>query len=123
MGGAGTGSRGGRAGVTARGLRNARPSRGRRHNENPLPAGPPNLRPVVFAQFLVLLPAFVLTEATLSLLGLGVAEPLPSWGVLLRGLEDPTAIAGRPWKLVPLLLLLLTTASLQILATKKVHSK
>lgn len=81
----------------------------------------PNLGPMVFAQFLAVLPAFVLSEATLSLLGLGVAEPLPSWGILLRGLEDPSTIAGRPWKLVPLLLLLLTTASIQILGSKKVH--
>ena len=81
----------------------------------------PNLRTVVFSQFLAVLPAFVLSEATLSLLGLGVAEPLPSWGVLLRGLEDPAAVAGRPWRLIPLLLLLLTTASMQILGAKQVH--
>jgi peptide/nickel transport system permease protein len=81
----------------------------------------PNLRTVVFSQFLALLPAFVLSEATLSLLGLGVADPLPSWGGLLRGLEDPGAVAGRPWRLLPLLLLLLTTASMQILGAKQVH--
>lgn len=81
----------------------------------------PNLRAVVLFQFLAVLPGFVLSEATLGLLGLGVAEPLPSWGGLLRGLEDPAAIAGRPWRLIPLLLLLLTTASMQILGAKQVH--
>ncbi len=31
---------------------------------------------------------FILTEANLGILGLGVAEPLPSWGSLLRELES-----------------------------------
>ena len=37
-------------------------------------------------------PVFILSEATLGLLGLGVAEPLPSWGNLLHGF-GPAALA------------------------------
>src|SRR5512146_200154 len=44
----------------------------------------PNLRPVLVAQFLVSVPVFILSEANLSVLGLGVSEPLPSLGSLLR---------------------------------------
>ncbi len=40
----------------------------------------PNLRPVLAAQFWTNVPLFLLAEANLSFLGLGVAEPLPSWG-------------------------------------------
>ena len=47
----------------------------------------PNLRPVLVAQFWISVPVFVLAEANLSILGLGVAEPLPSLGSLLRELE------------------------------------
>jgi ABC-type dipeptide/oligopeptide/nickel transport system permease subunit len=36
-------------------------------------------------------PLFILSEANLGLLGLGVAEPLPSWGSLLRELESDLA--------------------------------
>ena len=79
----------------------------------------PNLRPVVVSQFLVLFPGFILTEATLSFLGLGVAEPLPSWGGLLRGLEDYTAVAASPWKLAPLLALVLVAAAIQAATGKK----
>jgi peptide/nickel transport system permease protein len=43
----------------------------------------PNLRPVLAAQFLVSVPAFLLAEANLGMLGLGVTEPLPSLGNLL----------------------------------------
>ena len=40
----------------------------------------PNLKPLLFAQFWISVPVFILAEANLGILGLGVAEPLPSWG-------------------------------------------
>lgn len=64
----------------------------------------PNLRPIVFAQFWISIPVFILTEANLGVLGLGVAEPLPSWGSLLRELQTYSAITGQPWQFVPLIL-------------------
>jgi peptide/nickel transport system permease protein len=75
----------------------------------------PNLRPVLFAQFWISLPVFVLTEATLSMLGLGVTEPLPSWGNLLRGLEDISAVSANPWRLTPLVLLILVVICFQLI--------
>jgi len=75
----------------------------------------PNLRPVLFAQFWVSIPVFVLTEATLSMLGLGVIEPLPSWGNLLRGLEDISAVSANPWRLSPLVLLVLVVICFQLI--------
>src|SRR5580698_6031907 len=62
----------------------------------------PCLRPVFLAQFWISIPLFILTEATLSMLGLGVMEPLPSWGNLLRGSED---LSANPWRIVPLVVL------------------
>ena len=45
--------------------------------------------PNVFASYLIMLTAFlgqaILLEASLSFLGLGVAEPVPAWGLMLRG--------------------------------------
>src|SRR5262249_31614630 len=67
----------------------------------------PNLRPVLLAQFWIAIPTYILTETTLSMLGLGVMEPLPSWGNLLRGLEDFSAVSANPWRLSPLVLLIL----------------
>ena len=48
----------------------------------------PNVKPVLLAQFWISVPLFILTEANLGMLGLGVTEPLPSWGNLLRELEN-----------------------------------
>ena len=75
----------------------------------------PNLRPVLFAQFWISIPLFILTEATLSMLGLGVMEPLPSWGNLLKGLEDFSAVRANPWMLSPLLLLMLVVICFQLI--------
>jgi peptide/nickel transport system permease protein len=75
----------------------------------------PNLRPVMFAQFWISIPLFVLTEATLSMLGLGVMEPLPSWGNLLRGLEDISAVSANPWRLAPLVLLMVVVVCFQLI--------
>src|SRR5258708_29877068 len=40
----------------------------------------PNLKPVLTAQFWILVPVFLPTEANLGMLGLGGSEPVPSWG-------------------------------------------
>lgn len=48
-----------------------------------------HMLPNVVAPFLILLTAFlgqgILAESSLSFLGLGVAEPTPAWGLMLRG--------------------------------------
>jgi peptide/nickel transport system permease protein len=75
----------------------------------------PNLRPALFAQFWVSIPVFILTEATLSMLGLGVTEPMPSWGNLLRGLEDFSAVTSNPGRFAPLVMLTLVVICFQII--------
>jgi peptide/nickel transport system permease protein len=56
--------------------------------------------PNVFAPFLILLTAFlgqaILLEASLSFLGLGVVEPEPSWGLMLRG-QGMAFLDQAPW--------------------------
>jgi peptide/nickel transport system permease protein len=56
--------------------------------------------PNVMAPFLIMLTAFVgqaiLTEASLSYLGLGVQEPTPAWGLMLQGGAEEYASTA-PW--------------------------
>jgi peptide/nickel transport system permease protein len=75
----------------------------------------PNLKPVLYAQFWISIPVFILSEANLGILGLGVAEPLPSWGSLLKELEGLVSVGEEPWKFVPLVLLVLVVMSFQLL--------
>ncbi len=74
----------------------------------------PNLKPVLYAQFWISIPAFILSEANLGILGLGVAEPLPSWGSLLKELEGLISVGDELWKFVPLILLIVVVTSFQL---------
>jgi peptide/nickel transport system permease protein len=76
----------------------------------------PHLRALAAAQFRTLLPAYILSEASLGLLGLGVAEPLPSWGNLLAELQHPDRVSDNPWILAPLGLLMVVMICLEALA-------
>lgn len=78
----------------------------------------PNVMPVLRAQFWIAVPVYILAETTLGMLGLGVSEPLPSWGGLLRELEGAD-VTARLWLLAPALLLAAVTISLQLLRPHK----
>jgi peptide/nickel transport system permease protein len=79
----------------------------------------PNLSPALYAQFWISVPVFILTEANLGMLGLGVAEPLPSLGSLLRELEGFSALSASPWQFVPLILFIVVVSSFHLVLSKE----
>jgi len=79
----------------------------------------PGLKPVIFAQFWIAIPTFILGEASLGLIGLGVAEPLPSWGNLLRELANPQSVMSNPWILAPLAVLVIVVSCFQLLLPER----
>ena len=60
---------------------------------------------VVFTQIALLIPTYVLAEVTLSFLGLGVGEPMASWGTLLSSLQQYYVLDSYWWMFLPALLL------------------
>jgi peptide/nickel transport system permease protein len=56
---------------------------------------------VVLTQAAVLVPQYVLAEVTLSFLGLGVPEPVASWGNLLASLQQYSVMASYWWMYLP----------------------
>lgn len=60
---------------------------------------------LVLTQAALLIPQYVLAEVTLSFLGLGVGEPVPSWGNMLANLQQYHAFASYWWMSAPLLVL------------------
>ena len=62
-----------------------------------------HMSPNVMAPYLIMLTAFlgqaILLEASLSFLGLGVSEPTPAWGLMLRGAAVQFAESA-PWMAV-----------------------
>jgi peptide/nickel transport system permease protein len=81
----------------------------------------PNVMPILWAQLWITIPAYVLAETTLGMLGLGVMEPLPSWGNLLWELEGG-GIADHPWMLAPVLLLAAVVGSFQVILQREDYS-
>jgi peptide/nickel transport system permease protein len=73
----------------------------------------PNARPVLLAQFRASVPLYILAEANLGLLGLGVADPIPTWGNLLRPLEG--AFAPEPAAWAPLALMLVAVSCMYVM--------
>jgi len=61
----------------------------------------PQLPVVLVPQALQLVPQFILGETTLSLFGLGVPEPAPSWGTLLASAQRPQVFVEAWWLLAP----------------------
>lgn len=61
----------------------------------------PATRGFLLVQVTVLVPAFVMAEATLSFVGLGFLEPTPSWGAMLRDAGAVQVVADAPWLLAP----------------------
>ncbi len=52
-------------------------------------------------QTALLVPAFVLSESTLSYVGLGFPDAVPSWGTALREASNVGALTRAPWTLLP----------------------
>lgn len=61
----------------------------------------PQTLDLVLTQAALLVPAYMLAEVTLSFLGLGIAEPVPSWGNMLAVLQRTHVLVSYGWMLVP----------------------
>ena len=61
----------------------------------------PQTAGVVLTQFAVLAPQYILAEVTLSFFGLGVSEPVPSWGNLLAGVQRYNVLSSYWWMFLP----------------------
>ena len=61
-------------------------------------------------------PGFIMSETTLSYLGLGISDPAVSWGSLInRNISTLSNLQNYPWLLAPVLLLLIVTLAFNFL--------
>jgi ABC-type dipeptide/oligopeptide/nickel transport system permease subunit len=81
----------------------------------------PSLRSIFLTQFFLSIPVFILGEASLGILGLGVSEPMPSWGNLLRELTTAPPL-NEYWVFAPVALLVIVMTSFQLLLPRKESS-
>jgi peptide/nickel transport system permease protein len=61
----------------------------------------PDTYGVLLTQAALLVPQYVIAEVTLSFFGLGLSEPLPSWGNLLASLQQYTVLVSYWWMFAP----------------------
>lgn len=64
---------------------------------------------------MLLFPAFIFAEATLSFVGLGFAEPSASWGVMLQDAARVSAMLQAPWLLAPAAAIVATVLAVRML--------
>ena len=61
----------------------------------------PAARGFILVSLVLLVPAFIVTEATLSYVGLGFPATVPSWGTMLQEAASVRAMVDFPWLLTP----------------------
>jgi peptide/nickel transport system permease protein len=66
----------------------------------------PRTYSILLTQATLLIPQYILAEVTLSFLGLGIGQPLPSWGSLLSSLQEYYVLASYWWMFLPAVLLI-----------------
>lgn len=54
------------------------------------------------------IPGMIVGETSMSFLGLGIRSPATSWGVLLQEAQEIQNVALYPWKLIPLVYVIIT---------------
>jgi peptide/nickel transport system permease protein len=62
----------------------------------------------------LLLPAFMLAEATMSFVGLGFPQEVATWGTMLQDAQNVAMLADAPWMLAPALPIFLVVLAVQI---------
>lgn len=69
----------------------------------------------IIAAITLSIPGMILSETSLSFLGLGLREPVVSWGVLLQSAQDIRSIATAPWLLIPAIAVVVSVLALNFL--------
>ncbi|MGH9372238.1 MAG: ABC transporter permease [Vicinamibacterales bacterium] len=77
----------------------------------------PSTASFLLVTWTMMVPAFVLTESTMSLVGLGFPVPTASWGTMLRDAWQGGALVDAPWLMAPAFAVVLSVFALHLLTT------
>ncbi len=74
----------------------------------------PNTYTYVIVSATLSIPGYILGEASLSFLGVGVTEPGASWGLMLSQAQDIQVLTSYPWVLLPGLFIIITVLAFNL---------
>ena len=75
----------------------------------------PSFMSHIIASLTLSIPGIILAETALSFLGLGLRQPVISWGVLLQEAQNIRTVALAPWLMMPGLAVVITVLSFNFL--------
>ncbi len=76
----------------------------------------PQITSLLIVSTTLAIPGFIMSETTLSYLGLGIADPAVSWGSLInRNISTVSNLRNFPWLLIPVFMLLAVTLAFNFL--------
>jgi peptide/nickel transport system permease protein len=79
----------------------------------------PAARGFLAVQATVLVPGFIVSEATLSYVGLGFPDLVPSWGTMLTEAATLASLSDFPWLLSPAVAMFAVVLGLNLLADRR----
>ena len=75
----------------------------------------PNVLSHVIVVLTLLIPQIILAEAFLSFLGIGIQEPLTSWGFLMKSAQSLETLGQNTWILTPVIFIVIAVLGLNFL--------
>ncbi|MEM6431937.1 MAG: ABC transporter permease, partial [Deinococcota bacterium] len=75
----------------------------------------PNALSHIIVVLTLMVPDVILAEAFLSFLGIGIQEPLSSWGFLMRNAQNLETLGSNTWILTPIFFIMVAVLGLNFL--------
>lgn len=75
----------------------------------------PNVTTYLVVNATLSIPSWIIAEAAISYLGLGIREPQTSWGLLLSQANNVRALSAYPWLLIPGAFIVITVLAFNFL--------
>jgi len=75
----------------------------------------PNTMSYLIVAVTLAFPGMIIGESSLSFLGLGIQEPMTSWGLLLNQAQRMSVLRSSPWLLIPGLFIIVTVLGFNFL--------
>ena len=75
----------------------------------------PNSLSHIIVVLTLTVPTIILAEAFLSFLGIGIQEPLVSWGFLMKEANSLATLGSHPWILLPMIFIIVAVLGFNFL--------